>query len=93
MLGKPFRKRWVVLRSSNVLTIYKNSQEYVALDVIHIPTDVVDVLEAEIPSTKSHPFVFKIVVAEKEILFSVDSRQELQDWIRILIESKNTRQT
>ena len=86
-LGKPFKKRWFVLRK-NLLTIYKNSTEYVAQTVLDLKL-AVGILEID-PLSKTHQYCFKIIDSTGlEIIVSCENSLERSDWIKSLLLEKN----
>jgi hypothetical protein len=86
-LGKPFKKRWFVLRKNGLLTIYKNSGEYVAQAVIDLKSTVA-ILDID-QISKSHPFCYKIIdLSGTEIIVSCSSLEERSEWIKILLQER-----
>ena len=86
-LGKPFKKRWFVLRKNGLLTIYKNSGEYVAQTVIDLKTTVA-ILDID-PITKSHQFCYKIIdLSGTEIIVSCSNLEDKSEWIKILMQER-----
>lgn len=86
-LGKPFKKRWFVLRNNGLLTIYKNSGEYVAQTVIDLRSTVA-ILDID-PLSKTHQFCFKIIDSGGvEVIISCSSLEERSEWMKVLLQER-----
>lgn len=79
-VSRTFRSRWAVLRPRQ-LAVYKDEREY-ELSRLYDTSQLLHVLKLD--PLPQHPHVFKIVCRKRGLVFSVETEQELTQWMDTL---------